>query len=226
MIFIYLDESGNYTFAKKGSQYLIFTSLTTQNPYGLHYHLCELERNLKKENISLSSGYFHATEDKQIVRNRVYQVLSKHDSFEIDSVIVEKPKINPSLHDIENLYPKIYKILLKYVLYRYKDVTKIMLFLDNIPINKKKCAIEKSIKKTLSTLVEKKKTDKDIKYHLLFSSATFSYGLQAVDYCCWTLKKKWGDWDNKIDLRPYDELKSKVKSELDICLRGDGTIYY
>lgn len=223
MLFIYLDESGNYDFTKDGSEYLIYTALTTTNPYGVHHKLCELERDLKRRSIPLESGYFHATEDKQQVRNEVYDILyDKSLEYDIDSVIVEKCKTNPSIRDIHTLYKKVYGVLLQYVFRRYKEVNKIMIFADVIPDSKKKKDIEKGIKETLSNLLD----TKTIKYHLLFISSLFSYGLQAVDYCCWAQKKKWGDWGEKIDLRAYDRVKHKMRSSLDLFGRGDGYKYY
>ena len=73
MLFLYLDESGNYVFHKNGSEYLIFTALATDNPYTLQHRLCELENRLRKEKIIPGeSECFHATEDKQAVRDEVF----------------------------------------------------------------------------------------------------------------------------------------------------------
>jgi len=222
MIFIYLDESGNYTFSEKGSKYLIYTALTTRNPYLIHYNLCELERKLMQKQTNLDPGYFHATENKQRIRNEGFKVLGESEGYEIDSVVVEKTKINPVLRDEIKLYKKIYGILLNHVISRYSDLSKISIFMDNVPNRKKRGAMEKGIKETLSEIVEHKK----IKYHLLHSSSALSYGLQAVDYCCWALKKKCGDWNQIADERPYSEICHRVKSNYNMCVYGDSKKYY
>ena len=226
MLFLYLDESGNYTFSKKGFEYLIYTSLATLNPYMIHHRLCELEKVLKRKKILLESGYFHASEDKQVVRDEVYKVLGKTKDYQIDAVIVEKSKTNPSLRDPCVLYKKIYAVLLKYVFTRYSNVSKILIFLDVAPVKKKKDAIEKGLKESLSEILDKKNIGREVKYYILHLSSVFSYGLQAVDYCCWALKKKWGDWGKKIDLRPYNEIKHNLISEFDIFKTGDSAKYY
>ena len=226
MLFLYLDESGNYTFSKDGSEYLIYTSLATTNPYAMYSKFCELEKDLKNRSIQLESGYFHASEDKQAVRNDAFKILREIDCYDIDSIIVEKCKANPSIRDVVSLYRKVYGILLQYVFRRYSKVDKILIFLDEAPNQKKKHAIEKGIKETLSELLGKDKIGKDITYHMTHLPSVFSYGLQAADYCCWALKKKWGDWENKSDIRPYNEIAHRVKSQLDIFERGDGTKYY
>lgn len=222
MLFLYLDESGNYTFSKTGTEYLIYSSLAVTNPYNLYDNLCNLEKKLKKKNINLSAkGCFHATEDKQVVRDEVYKILRREKSYEVDSVIIEKCKANPAVRDPYKLYPKVYGILLKYVLHRYSDVSKVVIFLDEAPIQKKKDAMKKGINETLKSIL-----GKDKRYHVIFLPAVFSYGLQAVDYIAWGLYKKRGNWGDKMDLRPYKEIKSKVKSELDLFESGDGVKYY
>lgn len=221
MLFLYLDESGNYTFSKNGSEYLFYTSLATANPYMIHHKLCELEKDFKKKNIPLQSGYFHASEDIQIVRDGVYKILGEIDSYDIDTIVVEKCKANPAIRDIVELYKKIYGILLRYVFNRY-NATKILIYLHEAPIQKRRHAIEKGIKETLSEILD----IKQVKYHISFLPSVFSYGLQAVDYCCWAFKKKWGEWGEKIDLRPYDTIKQNRKSEFNIFASGNGYKYY
>jgi hypothetical protein len=61
MLFLYLDESGNYTYSKSGSEYLVYTSLVTTNPYSLYDKLCNLEKDLKSRSITLTNGCFHAS---------------------------------------------------------------------------------------------------------------------------------------------------------------------
>lgn len=216
MLFLYLDESGNYVFGKEGSEHLIFTVLATSNPYALQQGLCELEKKLRKNRMPIESGYFHATEDKQAVRNEVFSLLSGCDDFTMDSVIVEKCKTDPGSREVTRLYKKIYHYLLDYVFQRYTEVEKILIFVDAPPVKRKRHAFEKGIKETLSEILDKERLGKEIKYHIQYLPTVFSYGLQAVDYCSWALKKKWGDWGEKIDLRPYKCISTKVKSEFEI----------
>jgi len=122
----------------------------------------------------------------QILKLAIASVRRESPLVRLDSVIVEKCKTNPSIRKIHMLYKKVYGILLQYVFRRYKAINKIMIFADVVPDSKKRKDIEKGIKETLSEIVD----TKTIKYHILFTSSIFSYGLQAVDYCCWAQKKK------------------------------------
>ncbi len=226
MLFLYLDESGNYVFTKKGSEYLIFTALATSNPYMLQYRLCEVEEKLRENSLmTAESQYFHATEDKQVVRDEVFKVLKECDDFTVDSIIVEKCKTNIELREESQLYRKIYHVLLEYVFKRHQDVEKIIIFIHAAPVNKKRHAFEKGIKETLNGILDKERLGGKIKYHIQYLPTISSYGLQAVDYCSWALKKKWGEWGEKIDLRPYGCISNKVKSEFEIFKIGQ-KIYY
>ncbi len=226
MLFLYLDESGNYVFNKNSSEFLIFTALATDNPYTLQHQLCELEKRLRKEKVMLGeSECFHATEDKQAVRDEVFSVLNRCDGFTVDSIVVEKCKTNPSLREETRLYKKTYHYLLDYIFRKHPNVEKILIFIDAAPVNKKRHAFEKGIKEALSEVLDKDRIGKEVKYHIQYLPAVSSYGLQAVDYCSWALKKKWGDWGAKIDLRPYNSIADKVKSEFEIFKTGE-TKYY
>lgn len=192
----------------------------------LQHRLCELEKKLRKGNIlAIDSGCFHATEDKQAVRDEVFGVLKSCDDFTIDSIIVEKCKTNPILREETRLYKKIYHYLLDYVFRRHQEVKKILIFIHAAPVKKKRHAFEKGIKETLSEILDKERLGKEIRYHIQYLPTVSSYGLQAADYCSWALKKKWGDWGEKIDLRPYECIAAKVKSEFEIFKAGK-TKYY
>ncbi|MDP3142767.1 MAG: DUF3800 domain-containing protein [Candidatus Omnitrophota bacterium] len=222
MLFLYLDESGNYTFSKEGSEYLIYSSFATSNPFAIYDRLCNLEENLKRQGITLEKDYFHASEDKQIVRNEVYNVLKGISGYDIDCVFVEKRKTNPALRNLPKLYKKVYKILLQYVLTRYPDVNKILVFIHEAPEQKKREALKKGIKETFSELFQ---NGQEKRYYLLYVPSVFSYGLQAADYCCWAVKKLLGDWGRYQDQRPYQEISHFIRSKFDLFERGT-TIYY
>ncbi|MBU0633437.1 MAG: DUF3800 domain-containing protein [Candidatus Omnitrophica bacterium] len=224
MLFLYLDESGNYTYSKSGSEYLVYTSLVTTNPYSLYDKLCNLEKDLKSRGITLVDGCFHASEDLQPVRDEVYKVLREADGYEIDAVYVEKCKANPAVRDLTAIYKKVYGILLRYVLNRYKGVTKIIVFIDQAPNQKKKDALLKGIKETLSDIL--KTTHPNSKYHVIHIPRVFSYGLQAADYTCWALYKVLGDWGQYKDKRHWVEISSHIRSNFDLFERGDGHKYY
>ena len=165
---------------------------------------------------------FHATEDKQVVRDQVYNILNNND-FEIDSVIVEKAKTHPSLRNNVQFYTRFDSALLQYILNRYDEnrIGKIIIYLSKINLSRRTEALIKSIKIFLARQYNHNKKP----YHIYFHNSESNFYLQAADYCCWAIYKKYGDWKISSDLRPYNLVKRNIKSEFDIFSSG-ATYYY
>jgi len=98
-LYLFVDESGNFDFSSpKGTKYFTLASVSTFNPclfkekiLGFKYEL--LEKGYNKE-------MFHATEDEQVVRDKIFGFIKDlSGDFEIDSVIVQKNKTNPTLYN-------------------------------------------------------------------------------------------------------------------------------
>ena len=98
--YIYADESGNFDFSNQpgASRYFILASVPVAD-HAIETDLLELRRELAWGGEPLTGG-FHATNDKQRVRDQVFAVLSRHD-FRVDATILEKRKANPRLRTTE-----------------------------------------------------------------------------------------------------------------------------
>ena len=224
-LFIFIDESGNFDFSTNGTKYFVLSAVSTLSPLGKE-RLEEIKYELMKNGINLE--YFHAAEDKQIVRNQVYSFIERLEDIEIDSVIVQKNKTNPSLYISmkkknskkgEKLYTKVLQNLLQYIFCRYDNSTKIdqvVVVLSSIFDANKRKLIEKTIKVYLKQIYSKP-------FYLYFHENRSDKNTQIADYCCWAIYRKWTDGE----IRPYNAVKkgNKIKSEFDIFKTGS-TIYY
>ena len=94
-------------------------------------------------------------------------------------------------------------------------IDELIVITDNIPLSKKKKAIEKAIKLTLAEMLPDK-----IRYRIYHHSSRSHFGLQIADYCNWAIFRRWerDDADYWIKIRPC------IKSEFNIFQRG--SIYY
>ena len=102
-----------------------------------------------------------------------------------------------------------------------------MIFIDEAPESKKRHEFEKGFKEAMKEVLTELEVISSVKYHIQYLNSIFSYGLQATDYCCWAVKKKWGDWEtNPSDNRPFNEIKEKIICEFNIFEEGDGYRYY
>gem|GEM_PF-3209631 len=75
-LFVFLDEGGNFDFSKNGTQYFTITSVATTRPFTFATPLIDIRCSLLETGIGLE--YFHASEDKQPVRDQVFNVISAH----------------------------------------------------------------------------------------------------------------------------------------------------
>lgn len=212
-VYIFLDESGNFDFSRNGTRYIVFTALTTTNPILFSAKMNVLKNKLLANGID--KEYFHASEDKQFIRDKVFDILQEISGYEIDSVIVEKAKTNPSLREPKIFYLRICEYLLKYVFRRYKT-EKIIILTDRIPVAKKRGAVEKGLKSTIRHYFGKGR-----EFHIYHHHSKSHCSLQAADYCGWAIYKKWTD----EELRPYNKIHNKIESEFDIFEKGT-TFYY
>ena len=94
-LYIFLDEAGNLDFSPTGTKYFILTSLTKERPFNAYRPLTELKYDLIE--LSVDMEYFHAANDNQSVRNRVFDIIETHlEGTRIDSLIIEKRKVGPA----------------------------------------------------------------------------------------------------------------------------------
>ena len=91
--------------------------------------------------------YFHAAEDRQAVRDRVFAIITSNiGNLRIDSLIVEKPKTGPAFQVVEKFYPRMIGYLIRYVLEprNLREYAEVIVITDSIPVSRKREAIEKA----------------------------------------------------------------------------------
>jgi hypothetical protein len=216
-LYIFIDESGNMDFSSSGTKYFTITSLAKIRPFAVYIPLTNLKYDLWEKGFEFE--YFHASEDSQITRNEVFNVISSNLSqFQIDSVIVEKKKTHPTLQNHGKFYQKVFEFLLDYTLKRLKgSYSQIIIVTDEIPIKKHKKEIQKAIKSYISYWSHKEK----IPYKIYHYSSKSDLNLQIVDYINWAIFRKWEREDNS----KYELIKNTIVSEFDVFKVGK-TNYY
>ena len=128
VLHMFIDVAGDYKFKRTASTYLIWGATTIiDNPYILYSPLSQLKHELNVNGTNIDG--FHASPDRQWVRNKVFDILSDPKIlFENDFVIAEKRKVNPSIRDLRLLYPKMAFYLLRYIFNRYSSVDKTIIY--------------------------------------------------------------------------------------------------
>jgi len=216
-LYVFLDEGGNFDFSPNGTKYFTLTSVTKARPFQIAPILDHLKYDLIETGLDFE--YFHATEDRQAVRDQVFNAIQRHmGTLRVDSLIVEKSKAGPALRDELQFYPKMLGYLLKYLLkdHLLRDVEEVVVITDTIPVKKKAKAVEKAVKETLTEMLPDQ-----MKYRVLHHASKSSFGLQVADYCNWAIFRKW----ERGDTRSYDLIRSRVKSEFEIFRTGTRKYY-
>ena len=205
-MYVFIDVSGNYDYSPTGTMSLVITSTlcTDINPGVLE--LYAVKHEVIDQGIDLE--YFHAAEDRQPVREKIFDIISGLTHLRIDSIIVEKSKVDPNLRPLNKFYPTMVEYLLQYPFHpRGIDITrfdKVLIFMDRESTRaKEKDAITKAVKLYLARHL------RGVPYALsMHSSASHPY-LQIVDYCSWALYVKW----ERGETRPFNKIKNLVSSE-------------
>jgi len=78
-------------------------TLATRDPAALERALGTLRYALLAEGTELEA--FHATEDRQAVRDRVFAALTAEGGFEVDALVVDKARVPEALRDEARFYP-------------------------------------------------------------------------------------------------------------------------
>jgi len=214
IVYIFLDEGGNLDFSRKGTKYFTLTCLAKVRPFSGYKELTELKYNLMEQGKNIE--YFHASEDRQDVRDQVFGVIEKYrNKIRVDSLIVEKQKIETALQDSDKFFPKMLGFLIphtiKALISKNSDIDQILIFTDTFPVKSRKRAMEKAIKKILAAELS------GVPYRIYHHSSRSNSYLQMADYLNWAIFRKW----ERGDTRSYDLIQGAVKSEIEIFHSGD-----
>lgn len=216
-LYIFLDEAGNFDFSAGGTRYFLLGCISKERPFNAYRELTELKYDLVEDGMDIE--YFHASEDRQATRNKVFGIIQNNlAGVRYDSVIVEKRKTGPALQAPEKFYPRMLGYLLKHVLEQH-DLSvfkEVIVFTDQIPVKKKAKAIEKAIKETLSQVLPT-----TARYRIYHHDSKSNMDLQIADYFNWAVYR---NWDSQ-DPRSYQLINPVIQSEFDIFRRGR-THYY
>jgi hypothetical protein len=213
--YIYADEAGCFEFSRKqnASKYFIVCAVSLDDP-SVGHKLLELRRELIWSGQQVGS-YFHCSEDRQAVRDRVFACMGELD-FKVYAQIMEKSKAQPHLRNTkERFYKYGWFYLFKWVATRIvsRD-SELMVTAASLGNKREQVAFTEAVKDAINQTVpirrEQWVTD--------FPQAASEPCLQIADYCAWALQRKWES--GKRDVRSFDLIKDKVAYEYDFFQRG------
>ena len=191
--FLFLDEGGNFDFSGNGTRYFCMTGVIKYRPFSISGKLEALRYDLIETGMDIE--YFHASEDRQAVRDQVFDLLCHGDhKLEAHSLVVEKAETARDYQSPSHLYPHLLGCLLHQILEKISlpDVTEIIVITDQLPIQKKRKSVKKAVKHTLKDMLPAR-----IPYRLLHHSSKSAFGLQVADYLNWAVFRAWERGDTR-----------------------------
>ncbi|MGO9443917.1 MAG: hypothetical protein ACLPXB_03975 [Thiobacillaceae bacterium] len=115
----------------------------------------------------------------------------------------------------EQFYPQVLGNLLRAILTQHalSEFKEVIVFTDNLPVQRKRSAIEKGVKTTLAAMLPT-----EVRYRVLHHASKSNVDLQIADYCTWAIYRKWAGQH----ARSFEHIRAAVKSEWDVLQSGNG----
>lgn len=204
-IFVFADEAGNFDFSggSGASRFFILTTVALED-CSVGDELLALRRQLAWEGVEQATVDFHATEELQAVRDRVFAVLGGLD-FRVDVSIFNKVNVAPHLQaDESRFYKQAWFLHFKHVVRQVENLGDEMLVIAAALGTKNlrakfRAAVEDVVYQVASTIPAR----------VAQWAGASDPCLWVADWCCWAVQRKW----ERGDSRSYDVISSKIKSE-------------
>ena len=214
--FIFADEAGCFTFNRDRnvSRYFILCTVAMDD-CSLAADLIALRRRLAWSGAELGD-YFHATTDKQAVRDAVYDTILQK-PFTVQATIMEKSKAQPQ---VRRSKPRFYQYGWFYhfkhgARRELEDHHETLVTAACIGNRKERAAFQNAVDDVMQQTVRAPQWATD------FIPAGSDPCLQVADYCAWAIQRKL----EQEDERSYDIIKDRITYEHDLWAAGNVHYY-
>ena len=216
-VHLFADEAGNFDFSRNAGASRFFILTTVAFPAGhdaLATSLRALRFELAWEGVDFRRE-FHATDDTQAVRDRVFEVLAAHD-FRVDATILEKPKARPAIRESEErFYRTAWAFHLRNVLPELlPDDGELHVIAASVGTGGKRREFHRGLQQAVRNSTSAASS-------VAFWPAATDLCLQAADYCAWAIQRKW----ERRDQRAYAQIQDSIVWEHDLFREGGRSFY-
>src|SRR5262245_59472346 len=214
--FVFTDEAGDFAF-KRGpniARYFIVCSITLDT-CDVGETLLRLRRQLAWERAPIGD-YFHATADKQAIRDRVFEAI-RSEAFRVDATILEKSKAQPHIRADDATFYKYawwyhFKHIGPQIAYRANELH---ITTATLGTRKRQAIYTAAVNDVIQQVL------KGTTWVTTFTPAGCDPCLQIADYCTWAIQKKW----ERDDERSYALIQARIATEFNLWRRGTRHYY-
>lgn len=177
-LYLVFDESGNFDFGNSGTQYFVLACVGTLRPISSIERLLSVRYQLLREGLAINS--FHASQDRQHVRNMALSAISKSRPLQIASVSVRKTETPKSKMTREDLFTSCaIRLLACFMKELYiAEIERIVLIFDVALPNRERSHCLGELKKLLK--------DSGKGFSVYFQGLSSEYLGQIADYVAWS----------------------------------------
>lgn len=176
-LFIFVDESGNFDFTAKGTKHFIVTYLITSDPSTNEAIFSNLKYMLLSQGVDVSE--FHASENKQNIRNIVFEHINKMTGCYAITFWCEKSNLDDALREPVALYRLFFANFMD-ALYssNFSRLFKLVVIFDRaLPVKKEKLLLG-IIRSELKRMA--------FENYVYFHNANRDFLSQVADYIAWS----------------------------------------
>ena len=214
-IFVFVDESGNFDFSANGTKHFVMAAVVAHDPIASASAIQQVKYDLLSEGSDVK--HFHASEDRQFIRDRVFAVINSLASIHAHVFFVDKHYTAPALQNPARMYSLFGAALAKFLftVLPEESYSRLVVIFDKALTNKNEGAFLAEVKPKLNALGRP--------YRIYFQSVNFDFNGQIADYIAWaqfvSLER-----DENRPLNSIPNLKEKITS-FDLFRTGH-TKYY
>lgn len=214
--YLFSDEAGCFTFKRRKpdrkdgpSDFFILTTVTAP-VWTISDQLLAIRRRLAVTGES-ERDKLHATSDLQEVRSEVFEII-KNEDFRIDATVIRKCRAQDKIKLSHALF-------YKYAwYYHFKHVgpqiantcDKMLITAAALGTKKTKASFKAGVNETVQQTLARER------WEVAFHDSSKDPLLWVADYCSWAIQKKW----EHNDMRSYELIKDKIKTEYDLFASG------
>lgn len=216
--YLFADEAGDFVFSRntRNSRYFIICTVLMQHCQ-VGNELLALRRKMAWDGFDIGP-YFHATEDKQPVRDEVFRLFAGHD-FKVQATIMEKSKAQPQVKTSRErfyqygwLYHAKHGIVRKRLL---SPTDEVLVTTASIAGKKEQTAFTAGVRDVFQQVMPRDQ------WRTYFCKCESDPCLQITDYCTWAIQRKW----EKGDARSYNLIREKISYEYELWQHGKVNYY-
>jgi hypothetical protein len=213
-LFIFIDESGNFDFSNRGTEHFVMAGVATLSPIESAAAMHRLRYQLLAQGVDVPS--FHAAEDRQFIRDVVYETLARSRGLLAHAIYGEKRRAAPQLQSDSQLHSLFGRALIRYFLHVFHgfEYQQVVVIFDQALTKRKQGDFQGFIKSELKTLGKP--------FHVYFQRMMTDMNGQIADYVAWS---KFVQLE-RSEQRPWANLGGTLAPSDFNIFRNGHTVYY